>query len=164
LVEVIPHKGTFVKRISRRDLEEHFPVRSALEGIAARLTHMNQDPIVLRTMEQIFAQMKAAAVKKDTYAFLKNHNLFHEVFIDACGNQLLINLVKNLRKQIVWYRLTLRYYGQDLQKSLRVHENIMKLFKNKETDLDQLEMAVRNHIMVGGQAFLSYMDERETAK
>jgi DNA-binding GntR family transcriptional regulator len=164
LVEVIPHKGTFVKRISRKDIEEHFPVRAPLEGIAAKHAYLNKSADMLRAMEQIFAQMKTAAENKDTNGFLKHHNLFHEAFIDACGNQLLINLLKNLRKQIIWYRLTYRYYDEDLQKSLRVHEAILKMFKNKGTDLMQLETAVRNHINEGGNAFLCYMDELEPPK
>lgn len=36
LVEILPRRGAFVKKITARDIEEHFPVRSILEGLAAR--------------------------------------------------------------------------------------------------------------------------------
>ena len=100
LVEIIPRKGAFVKRISRRDIEEHFPVRSALEGVAAKFAYLNMTADKLKMIEQIYRQMKIAAENEDTKNYLKLHNIFHDFFIENCGNQLLINLLKNLRKQI----------------------------------------------------------------
>jgi DNA-binding GntR family transcriptional regulator len=164
LVEIIPRKGAFVKRISRRDIEEHFPVRSALEGVAAKFAYLNMTADKFKTIERIYTQMKNAAENEDTKNYLKLHNLFHDVFIENCGNQLLINLLKNLRKQISWYRLSYRYYDQDLQKSLKIHKVIIDMLKNKGTDLTQLEMVVRKHINDAAATFLSYLDELEPGK
>ena len=36
LVVIIPRKGSFVRRITQKDIEENFPVRSVLEGLAAK--------------------------------------------------------------------------------------------------------------------------------
>ena len=163
LVEIIPRKGAFVKRISRRDIEEHFPVRSALEGVAAKFAYSNMTAGKFQTIERIYTQMNNAAENEDTKNYLKLHNLFHDVFIEYCENQLLINLLKNLRKQISWYRLSYRYYDQDLQQSLKIHKVIIDMLKNKGTDLTELEMVVRKHITDAADAFLKYLDEFEPA-
>jgi DNA-binding GntR family transcriptional regulator len=164
LVEVVPRKGTFVKRISRRDIEEHFPVRSVLEGLAAKQAYPNLSADTLDMMERALARMKIAADNADTKNYWKQHVLFHEIFIDSCGNQLLINLVKMLRMQIMWYRLSYRYYQEDFKKSYRAHEAILGLFKNKTTDPATLEAAVRNHIDEAVTKFMGYLDAQEKIK
>ncbi len=164
LVEVIPRKGTFVKRISPRDIEEHFPVRSVLEGLAAKQAYANMSPAPLEAMERALARMKTAAENEDTKNYWKQHILFHEIFIDACGNQLLINLLKTLRMQIMWYRLSYQYYKEDFKSSYRTHEKIMGLFKSKNTDPDRLEAIVRTHIEEAVGKFLGYLDEQEKLK
>jgi DNA-binding GntR family transcriptional regulator len=164
LVEVIPRRGTFVKRISPRDIEEHFPVRSVLEGLAARQAYANMTLAALEAMERALARMKIAAENEDTKNYWKQHILYHEIFIDACGNQLLINLLKTLRMQIMWYRLSYQYYKEDFKNSYRAHEKIMGLFKGKNTDPDRLEAMVRTHIEVAVNKFLGYLDEQEKLK
>jgi DNA-binding GntR family transcriptional regulator len=164
LVEVVPRKGTFVKRISPRDIEEHFPVRSVLEGLAAKQAYPNMSASALEMMERTLARMKIAAENEDTKNYWKQHILFHEIFIDACGNQLLINLVKTLRMQIMWYRLAYQYYQEDFKKSYRTHEEILGLFKNKHTDPAKLEAAVRNHIDEAVSKFMGYLDAQEKTK
>jgi len=164
LVEVIPRKGTFVKRISPRDIEEHFPVRSVLEGLAAKQAYSRMNANTLELMERALARMKIATDNEDTKNYWKQHVLFHELFIDACGNQLLIHLLKNLRMQIMWYRLSYQYYQEDFKNSYRTHERIMGLFRSKNTDPDRLEAAVRNHIDVAVHKFIGYLDQQEQIK
>ena len=164
LVEVVPRKGTFVKRISRRDIEEHFPVRSVLEGLAAKQAYPNMSADRLKTMERVLARMKIAAENEDTKNYWKQHILFHEIFIDACENHLLISLLKTLRMQIMWYRLSYQYYQEDFKKSLRAHEGILGLFKSRDTDPARLEAAVRHHIDEALDKFTGYLDEQERIK
>jgi DNA-binding GntR family transcriptional regulator len=160
LVEIVPRKGTFVKRISRKDIEEHFPVRSVLEGIAARQAFAGMSTEALKAMERAFARMKSAAENNDPKKYWKQHVLFHESFIEACGNQLLINLLKTLRTQIMWSRFSYQYYQEDFTKSLKTHERILEMFKNKETDPEALEAAVRTHIAEAVNRFISYLEQQ----
>ena len=164
LVEVVPRRGTFVKRISHRDIREHFPVRSVLEGRAAKQAYANMNPAVLELMERALARMKTAAENEDTKNYWKQHILFHEIFIDACGNQLLIDLLKTLRMQIMWYRLSYQYYQEDFKSSYRTHEKIMGLFRSKHTDPDRLEAAVRTHIEEAVGKFLGYLEGQNKLK
>ncbi|MBI5579912.1 MAG: GntR family transcriptional regulator [Deltaproteobacteria bacterium] len=161
LVEVVPRKGTFVKRIFPRDIEEHFPVRSVLEGLAAKQAYPNMNASTLEMMERALARMKVAAENGDAKNYWKQHILFHEIFIDSSGNRLLINLVKILRMQIMWYRLSYQYYQEDFKKSYRTHEEILGLFKNKNTDPAKLEAVVRNHIDEAVNKFMGYLDAQE---
>lgn len=164
LVEVVPRRGTFVKRISPRDIKEHFPVRSVLEGLAAKGAYANMNPVTLESMQRALGRMKVAAENADTKNYWKQHILFHELFIGVCGNQLLIDLLKTLRMQIMWYRLSYQYYQEDLKSSYRIHEKILGRFRSKHTDPDKLETLVRTHIDVAVDKFIGYLDEQEKLK
>jgi DNA-binding GntR family transcriptional regulator len=121
-------------------------------------------PTVLESLERALARMKVAAENEDTKNYWKQHILFHEIFIDACGNELLISLLKTLRMQIMWYRLSYEYYKEDFKSSYRIHEKIMALFRSRHTDPDRLEAVVRTHIEVAVGKFLSYLDEHGKLK
>ncbi len=115
LVAIIPRKGTFVKRITRKDMEENFPVRAVLEGLAAGEAHQKMSPEVLSKMEQILEKMSLAVKNNDTKNYWRNHFEFHDTFIKASGYDILIDILKTLRMHSLWYRFSYQYYQEDLQ-------------------------------------------------
>jgi DNA-binding GntR family transcriptional regulator len=161
LVEIVPRKGTFVKKINRRDIEEHFPVRSVLEGLAAREAHGKLTDEDLQEMSLELDHMKDAVLKGDAKVYWENHLLFHEIFINASDNLLLIKMLKTLRMHTMWYRFSYQYYKEDLSHSWKVHRKILDLFKSKKSDVDELEKVVRDHIAVAAGRFLVYLEEQE---
>jgi len=161
LVDIVPRKGTFVKNISRRDIEQHFPVRSVLEGLAAREAYQRITGEDLEEMTLEFENMKRAADNNDAKAYWEHHSLFHRVWINACANLLLIDLLTTLRMHTMWYRLSYKYYMEDFRKSLRIHKRILDRFKSKKSDPREIEAVVRDHIEAGVERFLAYLKEQE---
>ncbi len=133
LVEIIPRKGTFVKRITRRDIKEHFPVRSVLEGLAAREAYQRITEQELEAMADAFENMKKGASQNDGKFFWEHHQLFHELFINASRNNILITLLKTLRMHSIWYRFSYQYYKEDFNKSLVVHEKNSEPLKRPQS-------------------------------
>jgi DNA-binding GntR family transcriptional regulator len=158
LVTIIPRKGTFVKRITRRDIEENLPVRATLEGLAARETHKRITDKILSEMTRTLSKMENAAGCGDTRTYWKHHLLFHDHFINASGNEVLTNILKTLRMHSLWHRFSYRYYQEDLQKSLAVHRDILNLMQNPGSDGDEIEALVRRHIDEALEKFLTYLD------
>jgi DNA-binding GntR family transcriptional regulator len=161
LVEIMPWKGTFVKRISRQDIEENFPVRATLEGLAARLAYMNLTNQDINELEEIFNDMKEAAQRKDFIDYAKHHHMFHEIFINASKNETLITLLHNLRMHRLWHRYTYHYYKEDFKNSLKIHRRMINLFKEKKVSAERIEKVVRQHIEVALSPFLLSMEKLE---
>jgi len=161
LIEILPRRGAYVKRISRKDIEENFPVRAALEGLAARLAHRNFTPRDLRDMEEAYQYMRDAASKGDFQDYSMHHAAFHEVFINASKNETLIELLRHLRMHTLWHRYTYHYYKEDFNHSLQIHRRIIELFKNPRTKGQMLENVVRNHIEEALAPFIKAMEELE---
>ena len=162
LVVIIPRKGTYVKQVCRKDIQDNFPVRAILEGLAAREAHPNITDQILAGLARALAKMKTAVDNNDTKTYWKNHLDFHDIFIKASGNDVLIDILKTLRMHSLWYRFSYQYYQEDLQGSLAVHQTIFGLFKNKDTDINDLGNLVQMHIQTAFQSFVDYLDAQDT--
>jgi DNA-binding GntR family transcriptional regulator len=164
LVEILPRKGTFVRGISRQDIQENFPVRAILEGLAARLAYTNLTVQDIDEMEEVLRGMGEAAKKEDFVDFLKNHLTFHEIFINASENQTLISVLRTLRMHTLWHRYTYQYYKEDFRHSLKIHRQIIDLFKGKKVSPEEIEKVVRKHIEIALEPFLNAMEKLEGKK
>jgi len=158
LVTITPRKGTFVRRISRKDIQENFPVRATLEGLAAKAAYRKMDTKDHARMHQVLLKMEQAVERNDPKVYWKQHILFHEIFITACGNDVLISILKTLRMHSLWYRFSYQYYREDLPGALAVHRKILALFSQPRTDPDALAATVREHIERAAEKFLAYLE------
>ena len=146
LVVIVPRRGAFVKEITDRDVKENFPVRANLEGLAARLAYGNLSPEDLGQMRTALEGMKQAGRENDREAYRQNHQEFHDIFIKASDNRLLMDLLETLRMHRIWYFVSYRYQKLDFRVAIDVHEKILCLFENKNTDPAELEGLVKYHI------------------
>jgi DNA-binding GntR family transcriptional regulator len=161
LVEIIPRKGSFVRRISRKDIEENFPVRAALEGLAAELAAKNMTKNTLDRLEDILEEMKKATRDEDIRRYYTYHLQFHEIFIERAENELLINTLGRFRMQSLWHRFSYQYYQEDLEKSFQVHQDILDSFKDPKMDPEKIRILVEYHINEALNSFLVYLEDFE---
>jgi len=161
LIEILPRKGAFVRRINRQDIEENFPVRAILEGLAARLAYLNLTQQDIEEMEEVFEYMKEAVKREDFRDYSMYHIALHEIFINASKNETLITLLRNLRMHTLWHRYTYHYYKEDFRNSLKIHRKILDLFKEKKVSPEGLEKIVRQHIDLALGPFLVAMEKLE---
>ena len=157
LVEIIPRRGTFVKRITKRDIEENFPIRAALEGLAAQLALANMTEEALALMAEELSKMERAAKTGDTQAYYTHHLSFHELFIELSENRLLIDSLRTLRMQNIWHRYSYQYYQEDVGKSLRVHHEIFESFSKFKNQPEKCRQLVEDHINIALDRFLAYL-------
>ena len=160
LVRIVPRKGTYVKRITRKDVEDNFPVRSALEGMAAAEAHKKMTDKEKRHIADALDKMEAAVEEDNTKKYWKYHLRFHEGFINACGNDVLINILKTLRMHSMYYRFAYQYYQEDLRGFLDTHKRINTLFQDPHADQSEIERLVQNHIEVAHERFLVYLENQ----
>src|SRR5213075_1397820 len=78
-----PFRGTQVREISTDDLLEIYPVRAALEAVAARAAASRIDEATLSRLEEFIAAMRQAAAKGDHRAHVDADFAFHQAVIKA---------------------------------------------------------------------------------
>ena len=95
-VEHEPYRGTRVRRITEEELAEIFPVRAALEELAAQEAASRLNGRV-EELEREFEAMRAAARRKDLQDLAGHDARFHRLIVEAAENKVLLDLWKTLR-------------------------------------------------------------------
>ncbi|MCK9364285.1 MAG: GntR family transcriptional regulator [Syntrophales bacterium] len=163
-VEIISRKGTFVKPISLKEIEDNFPVRTVLEVLAAGLACKHISENELMELGNILANMKSAAQQKDAKLFWKFHFEFHDILISTCGNQLLIDTLNMLRMRTLRHRFYFQYHADDFEKSLTIHNGLLQLLHTKPINEKAVEEAMRDHLAKGFDKFVDYLKEKAPEK
>lgn len=159
LVTSIPRKGSYVRKITQKDIEENFPVRANLESLAARLALSYLGPQDIAKMESAFSKMKEAAQDNDFKTYLKHHTHYHDIFIRASQNDTLIEILENLRNQAIWFRYSYLYVQESYEYAVKVHRKILDYFIKK--DVDPLEALVKEHVLIALGRFIQFLDSQK---
>jgi DNA-binding GntR family transcriptional regulator len=92
-----PFRGTQVRQISTEDLLEIYPVRAALEGLAARAAATRIDDAAFAELEELINTMRDAAARKDQRAHVNADFAFHHTIVKAAGNRMLEHVWQTMR-------------------------------------------------------------------
>jgi len=158
LVVIIPRKGTFVREITRKDIEELFPIRACMEGLAARTAISYLEPKDIKGMRLALSGMSEAARKKDFKSYFGHHLEFHEIFINASKNDTMIGILENLRRQALWFRFSYLWHEENFEYTIRAHGEILDFFVRK--DADSAGTLVEKHILIAMDEFLKFLTSR----
>jgi DNA-binding GntR family transcriptional regulator len=159
LVTIISRKGTFVRKITQKDVEENFPIRAVLEGLAARMAISHLTLKDIEGMELALSKMTEAARKNDFKSYLKYHSEYHSIFINASKNDTLTGVLEHLRRQAIWFRFSYLYIQESFEYAIRVHREILDLFIKK--DANRLEALVKQHILIALERFLQFLASKK---
>jgi DNA-binding GntR family transcriptional regulator len=95
-VEHEPYRGTRVRRITEEELAEIYPVRAALEELAAQEAASRLDGKV-EELEREFEAMREAASSDDFQELAAHDATFHRLIVEAAGNKVLLDTWRTLR-------------------------------------------------------------------
>ena len=111
VVETETYKGTRVRAISQRELEESSQVRASLEELAGQLAAPRLKNNVARLQSEA-EQFMQAARDKDVAAYSQHDIELHRLILEASDNQLLLSIWESVVLESR-FRLTLHKIGED---------------------------------------------------
>jgi len=144
LLEVVPRRGTFVRKQSLNEILEGLEIREALEGLAARLAARHATPEIIQKMKNCFAGFSAKNVEKSIKDYAQQNVRFHHFIIQASRNRRLIGIIRNLYDQMDMVRLQTIVLPGRARKSLAEHREIIRLIEKRSGEL--AEKLLRLHI------------------
>lgn len=147
LLEYKPRRGCFVRTISAKDVVNHYIVRTAMEGLAARLAYQEIDAAAIEELKSYYELMKQASDKNDVRAYLDSHDLFHEFFAEYSKNETLIDFCKSLRIQNIRYRL--QFLNIKIGYDLHTHDDFIKHLEAKDMTPESFQNLMEEHIKSG---------------
>ncbi len=143
-VESEPFRGARVRAVSRTEMVEIFPVRSAIEEVAVRLATTALDGEVA-DLERHLTAMETAAAAGDRHEQVLADVEFHRTIVDASGNSILGEVWLSLRVEGRTMITSLRA-GIGLDEIVAIHEPILAAIREK--DPDAAAAAMRRHFDV----------------
>jgi DNA-binding GntR family transcriptional regulator len=144
-IENIPHKGSFVSKISIQDIREIFEVREILECAAARGSALKGDLDKLEAMKERLESIENVN-GKTPLKLMKAGDQIHNYLFESFGNNRLTETYIRLQDHI--NRLRVHFVNQfdlnRLEQSSKEHEEILNALIAKDPIL--AENAVRIHL------------------
>jgi DNA-binding GntR family transcriptional regulator len=143
-----PFRGTQVRRISTEDLLEIYPIRAALEGVAARAAAVRIDDATLAHLEELIGAMREAASRDDHRAEADADHAFHHAIVKASGNHMLEHVWQTMRLSITTC-VTHSVTHRSLHEIAERHWVVLEALRAR--DADRAEAAIRRHIEEPGE-------------
>jgi DNA-binding GntR family transcriptional regulator len=142
LVVSEPFRGARVREVTTAELAETYPVRAALEEVAARGAAGNLDGDVAALAAEIEA-MRDAARAGDVRDFIAHDVAFHRHIVDASGNGTLQELWRSLHVDLRT-TITLIKRVEDLGEVAESHVPVLEALGAR--DAERAATVLRRHI------------------
>ena len=143
VVELLPHKGVRVRRLSPADLAELYVVREPVECLAARLAAA-APPRALQPLRDIHREAAKAAAASDRLGYMRLNARFHLGLAEATGNRMLVRLLQRLNTQLIGYQFLGAIGTSELASSQRDHEDLLAALGT--ADPVRAESIMRRHL------------------
>lgn len=150
-----PYRGVSVRHMTRREVDDLFVVRGALEGLAVRLATptLQNDASKLLAIQ---AELDTAETRNDLAAMSRHNLAFHMLFADVTGNALLCEQLRRISNSVYWLQFrVLVAYDKVLQTNTR-HRDIVDAVRSG--DAAKAEAIMIDHVNHSRQLVQSLPD------
>ena len=143
LIETKPFIGSYVKVLSKKDIEDAYKLREYLEMLAASEAAVRISDMQLNEMEDLIKKMRSAAETHMVKGFIELDISFHRMIINIADNALL----KRIWEQVniaQWTFITAKISKRSLPDLADRHEQIYKCLKVH--DSEEASKCIKSHI------------------
>lgn len=144
LVEIRPQRGTFVRLISLREVENARFIREAIEVAIARKAAVEAAGPDLQALDALVEQQRAAATSSDNAGFLHLDEQFHQQIARSAGCEDAWRVLEGLKAQMDRVRYLSLPQATPLDVILEQHTAIVDAIRRYSPDA--AEMAMRRHL------------------
>lgn len=143
IIESKPYLGTFVKKLTTKDIRDAYKVRTYLEMLAVSEAIKYITETDLEKMGELLKDMRTAAKNQSTSEFVKMDICFHRLIIKISDNHLLMKMwnIVNLGQ---WTSVTTKISGRSLLELASRHEALVESLKAK--DAEKASKCIKLHI------------------
>jgi DNA-binding GntR family transcriptional regulator len=144
-VRMVPRRGIYVVRKSKREVIEMITAWAALESMAARLITQNATAEEIAGLRGLFTTFENGELRGHLDEYSDANIEFHQSIIKLSHNRVLIDLAENLFTHMRMIRRKTIGEQDRADRSIRDHMNIIKALEARATD--RAEELVRDHAL-----------------
>ena len=154
VIEIIPNRGAFVRKLKLADVLDSYDVRAQLFGYAASTVTNRLTPQMTDRLKASVAAMYEAIEKEDARAYHEENLRFHDLMFELSNNRKASEIYHALVREISIYRAHMIVNRNVMLNSHREHEAIVNSIV--AGDEDAANRLARDHLMGGKTRFVNY--------
>lgn len=156
-VEMIPRRGAFVVRKSKREIMEMIHVWAALESMAARMiTERASDKEITRLREMFATFTDDGEIQAHIDEYSQTNVDFHQALISMCGCELIKEITDNLFLHMRAIRTRSIGERDRATRSIIDHMHIIEALESRNSE--EAEKLVREHSLNLAEHVAKYAD------
>lgn len=144
LVEITPRSGVYVKKLTKKDVEEIYKIRKVLEGLAAREATPIIDDNKLGQLNLLLKKAKRSLNSNDCQPYIDFDVALHDSILKNCQSSRLYSIITNLNSLIHVFRVRVARNKEKARQALNEHEAILNAIKAR--DPKKAEKVMMEHI------------------
>ncbi len=144
LLEYKKNRGCFARGFTKRDVDDVYAVRKALETLAIEWACHRITPEHIEALKDQCDMMEFYASRQDGKHVMELNSEFHDIIYDAAGSRFMAQVLRSYKGYIDQARkdiLSEKVYMADI---LKEHRRILKALK--EGDVEEAKKATEEHI------------------
>lgn len=161
VLQILPHRGAIVARITEEQVEELFPIMASLERLAGRLAAPHASDADIARVRALHDRMIDHFEKSEEVEYLSHNRLIHEAFFDLAGNATLAAFYQQILTRIHACRFVMRKSREHWAAAVADHEKIIAALEARDGERlgDLLEVHVTGTTAGIAHAFIARMKE-----
>ncbi len=145
LVRIVPRKGVYIVRKTKREILEMITVWAALEGMAARLITLNASDAEIASLRELFVTFDGDEIKAHIDEYSDNNIKFHQTILSLSKCALLKELADGLFVHMRSIRARTIGEKDRANRSIVDHLHIIEALEARDTEF--AERLVREHTL-----------------
>lgn len=131
-IEMRPHKGPTVRRITQREARALYELRQALEGLAIRLFTTRASDADVAALQERFEALRAAHESGDVTQMLQVKGDFYDVLYAGADNEVLRTHARGLQRRLAQLRARSLSTGSRPSQSIAEMADVMEKIVRRE--------------------------------
>ncbi len=129
-VTIFPRSGIVVNVLIRQDIKNFYEIIGALESTALLLASKSIREGEIQLMEKQIKGMERALEANNFDAYYEKNLRFHDIYLDLCGNENLVKIVRTLKKRLYDFPRQKGFVKEWETASIAEHRELAKLIKH----------------------------------
>ncbi|MDD5008146.1 MAG: GntR family transcriptional regulator [Syntrophorhabdaceae bacterium] len=153
LIECRSNLGYVVKKLTRKEAEDYYALREALELFAAPLIIERITPEAVAELGAILAQSERRAKENDIQGVAECNTEFHKLLYKATDSEAFVELIFQLIDKIRWLLAMAVASQKGPAEALEDHGRIVSVIKKRDVEALKKEICV--HLQHAKERYLS---------
>lgn len=161
-VTMIPRKGAHVAELTVKNIMDVLELRASLDGLAASLAAKRITDNELEHLKSVSSCLNEYIEKGNLQGSIKKDIEFHDIIYKSSRNDKLIQIIDNLREQVLRFRVLYLKDYRSAKNLIKEHLEIFEYIKSR--DSANAQKAAEQHIKNQEQAIITAIDKEQKFK